>query len=78
MALPASGAISLNQLHVEAGGTSGTTCSMNDADILDIGDFSFNTTRGLNAWYGKKAKWVITMTTGQTTVSSLTETTGSL
>lgn len=68
MALPASGAISLDQLHVEAGGTSGTTCSMNDTDIRDIGDFSANTARGLNAWYGKKAKWVISMTTGQTTV----------
>lgn len=70
MALPASGAISLNQLHVEAGGTSGTACSMNDADIRDIGDFSANTARGLNAWYGKKAKWVISMTTGQTTVNT--------
>tara|TARA_B100001989_G_scaffold242288_1_gene208934 strand:- start:2133 stop:2762 length:630 start_codon:yes stop_codon:yes gene_type:complete len=70
MAITASGAIDLNSIHVEAGGTSGTTCSMNDTDILDIGDFSFNTSRGLNAWYGKKAKWVITMTTGQTTVNT--------
>ena len=68
MALPSSGAISLNEIHVEAGGSSGTTCSMNDADILDIKDFSSNTARGLNAWYGAKAKWIITMTTGQTTV----------
>ena len=70
MALPTSGAISLNQLHVEAGGTSGTTCSMNDADILDIGDFPFNATRGLDDWYGYKAKWIITMSTGQTTVNT--------
>lgn len=70
MALPASGTISLDQLHVEAGGTSGTTCSMNDADIRDIGDFSANTARGLNAWYGYKAKWIISMTTGQTTVNT--------
>lgn len=33
MALPSSGAISLNQMHIEAGGTSGTTVSINDADI---------------------------------------------
>ena len=70
MALPASGAISLNQLHVEAGGTSGTACSMNDVDIRDIGDFSAFTSRGLNAWYGYKAKWIITMSTGQTTVNT--------
>ena len=37
MSLPASGnSLSLNQLHVEAGGTSGTECSLNDADIRDI------------------------------------------
>ncbi len=70
MALPSSGSISLNEIHVEAGGTSGTTCSMNDSDIRDIGDFSANTSRGLNAWYGKKAKWIITMSTGQTTVNT--------
>lgn len=35
--LPASGnSISLNQMHVEAGGTSGTTCSINDADIRNM------------------------------------------
>jgi hypothetical protein len=70
MAITSSGAIDLNQIHVEAGGTSGTTCSMNDTDIRDIGDFSANTARGLNAWYGYKAKWIITMTTGQTTVNT--------
>ena len=35
--LPASGnSISLNQMHVEVGGTSGTTCSLNDADIRNM------------------------------------------
>jgi hypothetical protein len=33
MALPTSGPISLNEIHIEAGGTSGTTASINDADI---------------------------------------------
>ena len=33
MALPSSGSISLNQIHVEAGDTSGTTCSLNDSNI---------------------------------------------
>ncbi len=42
MALQTSGAISLNQIHVEAGGTSGTQASLNDSDI-----------RGLTAAAGK-------------------------
>jgi len=37
MALQTSGAISLNEIHVEVGGTSGTTCSLNDSDIRGIG-----------------------------------------
>ena len=36
MPLQTSGAISLNQIHVEAGGTSGTTCSINDSDIRSL------------------------------------------
>lgn len=37
MALQTSGAISLNQIHVEAGGTSGTQASLNDSDIRNLG-----------------------------------------
>ena len=33
MALPTSGALSLNAIHIEAGGSSGTQASLNDADI---------------------------------------------
>ena len=33
MPLPSSGAISLDQIHVEAGGSSSTTASLNDSDI---------------------------------------------
>ena len=36
MALPTSGALSLNAIHVEAGGTTGTTCSLNDTDIRGL------------------------------------------
>ena len=32
MPLTGSGAISLNEMHVEAGGSSGTECSLNDSD----------------------------------------------
>lgn len=36
MPLPSSGSISLNQMHIEVGGTSGTTCSLNDSDIRGL------------------------------------------
>ena len=36
MALQTSGAISLNDIHVEAGGTSGTNASINDSDIRNL------------------------------------------
>ena len=36
MPLPSSGSISLNQIHVEAGGSSGTQCSLNDSDIRGL------------------------------------------
>ena len=36
MALPTSGALSLNAIHIEADGTSGTTTSLNDTDIRGL------------------------------------------
>jgi len=36
MGLQTSGAISLNDLHVEAGGGSGSTATVNDSDIRDL------------------------------------------
>tara|TARA_B100000212_G_scaffold332574_1_gene300983 strand:- start:2218 stop:2898 length:681 start_codon:yes stop_codon:yes gene_type:complete len=49
MALQTSGAISLDQIHVEAGGTTGTTCSLNDTDIRNLNEASgktINNTQG--------------------------------
>ena len=52
MPLPASGnSISLNQMHIEVGGTSGTTCSLNDSDIRGLtpgAGRSINSTLGTN------------------------------
>ena len=51
MALATSGALSLNEIHVEAGGTSGTTCSLNDTDIRGLTAASgrtINSTQGTN------------------------------
>ena len=36
MPLPSSGQITINQIHVEAGGGSGSQAAINDADIRDM------------------------------------------
>ncbi len=55
MALQASGQISLDDLHVEAGGTTGTECSMNDADIRDIISKGTGAQNGLSEYYGQSS-----------------------
>ena len=56
MPLPSSGAISLNQMHVEAGGTSGTQCSIQDSDIRAlIGIGPPPASLSFNQWYGASA-----------------------
>ena len=52
MPLQTSGAISLNDIHVEAGGTSGTTASINDADIRGLIGKASGATMSFNEWYG--------------------------
>ena len=52
MALPTSGAISLNQMHTEAGGSSGTIASINDADIRGLISKGSGATMSFNEWYG--------------------------
>ena len=52
MALPTSGAISLNQIHVEAGGASGTQASINDSDIRGLISKSSGVTMSFNEWHG--------------------------
>ena len=52
MALQTSGAISLNQIHVEAGGSSGTTATLNDADIRDLISKASGASMSFSEWYG--------------------------
>jgi len=52
MTLPASGAISLNEIHVEAGGSSGSLCGVNDADIRDLIGKSSGASMSFSEWYG--------------------------
>ena len=52
MPLQSSGQISLDDLHVEVGGTSGTECSMNDSDIRGLIGSSSANQAAMNAFYG--------------------------
>ena len=62
MALPSSGTISLNQIHVEAGGSSGTSASINDSDIRGLINKNSATQMSFNEWYGASA--TVTITSG--------------
>ena len=55
MALQTSGPISLNDIHVEAGGSSGTNCTINDADIRGLISKASGATMSFNEWYGASA-----------------------
>lgn len=55
MALQTSGAISLNQIHIEAGGTSGTSVTINDADIRALIGKSSGAAMSFSEWYGASA-----------------------
>lgn len=55
MALQTSGAISLNDIHVEAGGTTGTQASINDADIIGLISKSSGAQMSFSEWYGASA-----------------------
>jgi len=55
MALQTSGQISLNDLHVEAGGTSSTQASMNDSDIRGLLNASANSQMTFSSFYGASA-----------------------
>ena len=55
MTLPSSGAISLNQIHVKAGGSNNTLCSLNDADIRAMIGKSSGAQNRFNDYYGISA-----------------------
>lgn len=72
MATPSSGTISLDQMNVEAGGSSGSTVSMNDSQIRFLDSKSANATSSFNDFYGIEAGGGIMSVGGS--VSSSTET----
>lgn len=65
MALPSSGALSLNAIHIEAGGSSGTTASINDSDIRGLISKGSGAQMSFNEWYGaSNTIWTTTVTVG--------------
>ena len=69
MALQSSGAISLNDIHMEAGGTSGTICSINDSDIRDMISKGPGAQMSFNEWYGAQNIGYVEGTGGTTSES---------
>ena len=55
MTLPASGTLSLNAIHIEAGGSSGTSCSINDSDIRNLIGKGSGASMNFAEWYGASA-----------------------
>ncbi len=52
MALPPSGAISLNEMHIEAGGSSGTQVTINDLDVRNLIGKGAGVEMSFDEWYG--------------------------
>lgn len=55
MTLPSSGQITINQIHVEAGGSSGTQVGLNDADVRDMIGKGSTGQNAFNEYYGVSA-----------------------
>lgn len=64
MALQSSGAISLNEIHVEAGGASGTQASINDSDIRGLISKASGAQMSFSEWYGASSGTAFTVTQG--------------
>lgn len=56
MPLPTSGPISLNDIHVEAGGTSGSLTRINDADNRGLINKAASVKMSFSEWYGASAE----------------------
>ncbi len=69
MALQSSGAISLNDIHVEAGGTTGTSVSINDSDVRGLISASSGAKMDLSDWYGASNVTFLNDLVSQTTIT---------
>lgn len=68
MTLQTSGAISLNQIHIEAGGSSGTQVSLNDTDVRYLTNAGSAASSSFSSFYGKSKHRV---TAGSGTAGSI-------
>ncbi len=69
MALQSSGAISLDDIHVEAGGTTGTSVSINDSDVRGLISASSGAKMDLSDWYGASNVTFLNDLVSQTTIT---------
>ena len=69
MALQNSGAISLDDIHVEAGGTSGTSATINDSDIRSMICKSCGATADFGEYYGATSTTYVEGSGGTTNTS---------
>lgn len=67
MALPSSGQISLNEMHVEVGGTTGTQAAINDSDIRGLISASSASEMEFADFYGASSGYSATLLTGTQT-----------
>jgi len=72
MALQTSGQISLNDIHVEAGGSSGSLCEINDSDIRGLISKSSGAQMSFSEWYGASSSITATLRQGSTSSTSFT------
>lgn len=64
MPLQSSGQISLNDIHLELGGTSGTQVSLNDSDVRGLISKASGAQMAINEWYGASAATALVSGTG--------------
>ena len=64
MPLQTSGTLSLNDIHVEAGGSSGSQASINDSDIRALIGKASGAQMAFSEWYGASSAWTSTLTIG--------------
>ena len=55
MPLPSSGTLSLNQIHIEVGGGSGSQCSLGDSDISSLIGYGTTQQKSISNYYGASA-----------------------
>lgn len=67
MALPSSGQITLDEMHVEAGGSTGTLATINDSDIRGLIGKSAGVQMAFDEWYGASARVTVNLTLSSNT-----------